>query len=340
MLLSSKNFFGDVEVKNIAKDIKDNNFKKVYLIYGEEKYLVSETKKNLLKALVNPGDNLNYSVFSGNGINEDEIVGICETMPFLAEHRVVLIQDSGWFKKALDRIPNYVDNIPDSTILIFVESLVDKRNKLYKRVKENGYVCECAIQNRSTLSTWVLQKLKKDDKKITKQNMDYLLDNLGSDMNSISCELEKLINYLGDRNVVEKENIDAVCHSEITGKIFEMVDAIGYKNQEKAMQMYYDLIATREAPMKILYMLTRQFNILYQIKELDNQRMSLSEIANRTKLQSFIVKKSLGQCENFSLGTLKRAVSNCTSLEEAIKTGNINDKMAVELIIIKYSQRS
>ena len=66
MLLSSKNFFGDVEVKNIAKDIKDNNFKKVYLIYGEEKYLVSETKKNLLKALVNPGDNLNYSVFSGN----------------------------------------------------------------------------------------------------------------------------------------------------------------------------------------------------------------------------------------------------------------------------------
>ena len=323
MLLSSKNFFGDVEVKNIAKDIKDNNFKKVYLIYGEEKYLVSETKKNLLKALVNPGDNLNYSVFSGNGINEDEIVGICETMPFLAEHRVVLIQDSGWFKKALDRIPNYVDCIPDSTILIFVESLVDKRNKLYKRVKENGYVCECTIQNRSTLSTWVLQKLKKDDKKITKQNMDYLLDNLGSDMNSISCELEKLINYLGDRNVVEKEDIDAVCHSEITGKIFEMVDAIGYKNQEKAMQM-----------------LTRQFNILYQIKELDNQRMSLSEIANRTKLQSFIVKKSLGQCENFSLGTLKRAVSNCTSLEEAIKTGNINDKMAVELIIIKYSQRS
>lgn len=167
--------------------------------------------------------------------------------------------------------------------------------------------------------------------------MDYLLDKLGDDMDNITSELDKLLSYTLNKDVITREDIDKVCISEISGKIFEMVDAIGNKKQKKALDLYYDLIAVREAPMKILYMLARQFNIMLQVKEMLNNREAAAVIAKNMGMQNFVVNKAIGQCRNFTLPVIKDAVNYCLELEEAVKLGNMNDKMAVELIIVKYS---
>ena len=157
-------------------------------------------------------------------------------------------------------------------------------------------------------------------------------------MDNISGELEKLIAYTYGREVVDRSDIDAVCVSEITGKIFEMVDAIGGRKQQRALELYYDLIASREAPMKILFMLARQFNIMLQIKEMSEYHMPASEMAAKLGMQSFIVNKTVSQCRNFKYKTIRSALKYCIRMEEAVKQGNMNDKMAVELIIIRYSR--
>lgn len=325
-------------MKNIAKDIKNDEIKRVYLIYGEEKYLVSATKRNLLEAIVAPGDNMNFTRYSDNECVSSKIIEMAETLPFLARYRVLLIEDSGWFKSANEEMAEYISRIPEDTVLLFVESEVDKRNKLYKQVAAKGYVCQCERQSRSELSNWILRRLTREEKKITKDNMNYLLDKLGDDMENISKEIDKLVTYTLGREIIEKKDIDAVCISEITGKIFEMIDCIGNKNQKKALDLYYDLIAVREAPMKILFMLSRQFNIMYQTKEMLEKGLPNAEIAKRMGMQAFIIGKTAKQCKNFSLRTLKNAMEYCLKLEEMVKMGNMNDKMAVELIIVKYSE--
>lgn len=324
-------------MKNIIKDIEKDEIKRVYLIYGEEKYLVRNIKERLVKAVSNDGDSMNYSKFSGKDCNAKRVIDLAETLPFFAKYRVILLEDTDWCKSGNDDMAAYIENIPESAVLIFVEAEVDKRNKLYKQIKNNGYVCECSRMNNADLTKWILVRLKKENKNITRENMNYLLEKLGDDMDNINSELDKLLSYTLNKDVIEREDIDKVCVSEITGKIFEMIDAIGNKNQKKALDLYYDLIAVREAPMKILYMLSRQFNIMLQVKEMSANNTSNTEMAKNMGMQNFIINKTLNQCRNFKLSTIRNAINYCLKLEEAVKLGNMNDKMAVELIIVKYT---
>ena len=324
-------------LKNISNDIKNQNYKRVYLVYGEEKYLVRKVKQEMIRHLAAEGDTMNFTRFSGKDISSKELMNICDTMPFFADRRLVLVEDSGFFKNADDEIASYLKEIPETTVLLFIESEVDKRNKVYKQAKSIGYVCECARMNQSDLSKRVLMLLTKEHKKITRENMTYLLEKLGNDMDNIASEVEKLISYTLGRDVIEREDIDQVCVSEITGKIFEMIDAIGSRNQKKALNLYYDLIAVREAPLRILYLLARQFNLMLQIKEMEQKGYAAPEIAKNMGVQPFIVNKTRGQCKNFKLSAIRSALNDCLKMEEAVKTGNMNDKMAVELLIVRYS---
>ena len=324
-------------MRNLKKDIEKHTIKPVYLIYGEERYLARSAKNLLVKGLVREGDNMNFLKLSGKECNAQKIIDFANTMPFLAEYRVILIEDSNWFKGAPEELVEYLKKIPDTSCLIFVEQEVDKRNRLFKQVKASGYICECKRATDKELMDWMLRYLTKAGKKITKQDMEYLLEKLGDNMERITTELDKLIAYTMESEVITKEDIDEICVGEITGKIFEMIDAIGNRNQQKALQLYYDLIATREAPMKILFLMIRQFNIMLQLKELERAHVSSAEMASKVGIQSFVVNKTLAQCKNFKYATLRGALKYCVTMEEAVKQGNVNEKVAVELIIIKVT---
>ena len=155
-------------MKNIIKDIEKDEIKRVYLIYGEEKYLVRNIKERLVKAVSNDGDSMNYSKFSGKDCNAKRVIDLAETLPFFAKYRVILLEDTDWCKSGNDDMAAYIENIPESAVLIFVEAEVDKRNKLYKQIKNNGYVCECSRMNNADLTKWILVRLKKENKNITR----------------------------------------------------------------------------------------------------------------------------------------------------------------------------
>lgn len=324
-------------MRNIKKDIEKKTIKPVYLICGEERYLVRSAKKLLLNALVEDGNSMNFLRLRGKECNVQKIMDFADTLPFFAEYRVILIEDSQWFKGAPDELVEYVKKIPDTSCLIFVEQEVDKRNRLFKQVNTNGYVCECKRASDKELMDWMVRYLAKEGRKITQADMEHLLEKLGDNMERIMSEMEKLVAYTLGSDVITREDIDEICVGEITGKIFDMIDAIGNQNKQKALKLYYDLIATREAPMKILNLMIRQFNIMLQLKELERARVSFADMVSKVGLQAFVVKKTLAQCRNFEYTTLRGALRYCTTMEESVKQGNINEKVAVELIIIKYA---
>ena len=117
-----------------------------------------------------------------------------------------------------------------------------------------------------------------------------------------------------------------------------MVDALGFKNRTKALDIYYDLIANKESPLLILYMLSRQFNIMLQVMELKMNGEDSKKIGEKTGLAPFIVTKTLKQVNNFNYNRIKEALREGVELEEKVKNGNMTDKMAVEMMLIKYSE--
>lgn len=324
-------------MKSIQEDIKTGNYKRAYLLYGEEAYLKQQYKQNLVRALNPDGDTMNFSHQEGKAIDVRSVIDFCETMPFFSDHRVVLIEDSGFFKNKCEELADYMKDLPEYVCMIFAETEVDKRSRMYKAVKNCGRVTEFVKQDEKTLMRWGAGILGKEGKKITQKDMQLLLEKTGTDMGNLRMELEKLISYTMDREIVCAADIEAVCTVQISNKIFDMVKAVTEKKQEKALELYYDLLTLREPPMRILFLLARQFRQLLLVKKMTAEGASQNEIASRLGIPVFAVRNSSACAREYTEKRLEEAVKDFVEAEEAVKTGRLGDVLSVELLIIKYS---
>ena len=146
-------------MKTIDEDIKTGQFKQMYLLYGTESYLKKQYKDKLKNALAMPDDNMNFTAFEGKNSNPKEIIDLAETLPFFAERRVILIEDSGFFKNSCEDLAEYLLEVAPATYFIFVEEEVDKRSKMYKAVKKQGSIVEFVAQSEELLTRWILGRL-------------------------------------------------------------------------------------------------------------------------------------------------------------------------------------
>lgn len=324
-------------MKSILEDIKNQEFKQVYLFYGEENYLKKQYRDKLTNALNPDQDTMNFSHFEGKGIDVKEVISLGETMPFFAERRIILLENTGFFKGQCPELAEYMSSLPEYLCMIFVEEEIDKRSKMYKAVKQAGRIVEFAVQDERILMRWVLGIMKREGRQITQRDMELFLSRTGTDMSNIEKELEKLICYTMGREVITTQDIEAVCTTRITNRIFAMVQAVADQNQKRALELYYDLLSLKEPPMRILFLLARQFNLLLQVKELQNLGFSGKDIAAKTGLQTFVLKNYTRCTGRYSVQQLRQAVEDFTQAEEDVKTGKLQDVLSVELLIVKYS---
>ncbi len=327
-------------MKTIDNDIKFGQLKKVYVLYGEERYLVRQYRDKLKKALVAEDDTMNFSSFEGEDINVREIIDLAETLPFFAERRVIFIEDSKLLKRGGDELGQYLENLPETTYFVFVEEEVDKRSKLFKEATKQGNAIEFVTQTDETLMKWIGGRISREGKNITQAAYRAFIAKTGTDMQNIEKELEKLICYCMDKEVIEPEDVEAVTTEQISNKVFDMVDAIAGHKQKLAMDLYYDLLALREAPMRILFLITRQFQILLTVKVMTNQGFGNKDIASKAACPEWAVRKYQGQARAFSVEQMKQAIADGVEYETAVKTGHMNDRMAVELFIVTYSKET
>ncbi len=321
-------------MQRINEDIKTGNFGQVYLLYGKEAYLRKQYKDKLSAALLGDGDAMNLHYFEGKDISVGEIIDLAETMPFFADRRTIVIENSGLFKSGGEQLAEYMGQIAPSACFVFVEQEVDKRSKMFKAVQNQGHLAQFEEQDETTLKRWIGSILKKEDKKISENAANYLLSKTGTDMENIRMELEKLVCYCLEREVVTIEDIDAICTNRVTSHIFEMINAIAEGKQTKALDLYYELLALKEPPMRILFLIARQCNVLLQVKELKAKGFDNKRIGDKLGIPSFVAGKNVSQAARFKVDDLKKAVNQCVEAEEAVKTGRMNDVMSVEVLIM------
>lgn len=334
-------------MKNLKKDIEQKQFHRVYLLYGPESYLRIRYRDLLTKAILpNEGD-MNLNIMKADSITEQDIIDQAETLPFFADMRVIRLDDTGLFKLKLSRgdafrkpaelLPDYLAKIPETTVIIFNEENVDKRSRMYKAVQKYGLAVEFKEADEKTLTAFVLKMLAREGLRIRPSTMEYFLNRTGNDMNHIRRETDKLIHYIrgcGDAEEVTREDIEAIVSDRIENRIFEMITDIAASKTKEALSLYADLLAGKEPPMRILSLITREFNNLLLIKEMSSQGESRDAIAKAAGMPPFAVRKSMDLLRSYTNEQLERAVKLCIQSDEDIKNGKITDRMAVELIIL------
>ena len=324
-------------MKNLNEDLKSGQFKQVYLLYGGEAYLKKQYKARFIKAMLPEGDTMNYACYEGKNTDIREVIDLAETLPFFAERRLIVFEDTGFFKSSGGDLADYIGEMPDTTYFIFIENEVDKRSKLYKAVKAKGYIAELGVQDESTLRRWIQGLVAKEGSQMAPADITYFLNKVGTDMENITKELEKLFCYAIDRDKLTREDIDAVCTTQITNHIFEMVNAVAAKQQRRALDLYYDLLALKEPPMRILFLLIREYRMLFQVKALMQQGCTKKEIAARAGIHPFAAGRYMEQAKKFRLEELRDVMEEGADTEERVKTGFLADSLAVELFLVKHS---
>lgn len=324
----------------VKEDINNRQFKRVYLFTGEESYLRNQYSKTLRDALISADETLNLAEYSGNGIDAKEVIETAETAPFLSDYRVVTITESDFFKTSQDDLAEYMKAIPEYTVIIFTQEEVDKKRKLYKAIKDNGHIVECSKQTEETLSKWILSKIKNEKKEITGSALRLFLNRVGDDMENVLSELEKLLCYTLNKDSITEADVKAICSEQTTDKVFEMIDLMSTGEQKRALSLYYDLLTLKTPPFKIMALIARQYNILFQVKCLRNSGTDKKQIASAVKVSPYFVDKYISISNRYSVDALKEAMELCADYDAAFKSGKLNDTMAVEMLIVKFSAKA
>lgn len=321
----------------LERSFKAGNNYACYLLYGEEVYLKHQNEKKLINHLIDPLDRMNYTVYQGSDADANKIIDIAETLPFFADKRVVLVKNSGFFKSGSEEMVQYLSQQSSSTVLIFVETEVDKRNKLYKMIEQTGLAIEYVRQKDKILFSWINARLKSVNKTMLDSVKGMLLALTGENMEIIDKELEKLIAYAWDRREIVATDLIAVCSNQIEDQIFAMVRAISEKKQKIALQLYYDLRALKVAPVKILAMINRQYRQIFHLMDSKNRGEKETEIAKKWGMNDFVVRNILSQSRAYGIKEIQEALLAGVQADEDIKSGRLTDQLALEMLIVKLS---
>ena len=327
-------------MKELKNDFKTNNFKAVYLLYGEESYMLRHYSKLFTDRLLEDSM-MNRDFFEGKELSVASVMDAANTLPFLSERRLVYVKDSQLLaagrKDDTEALTKYLPDIPESTIMIFIEQTIDKRNRLYKQIASLGRAVECKIPGEAELIKWLINIFKKKGKEITAQTARILLETVPKGMDAVYAEADKLGDYVGERSLITAEDIQAVCTKSLEARIFDLVADLCSGRTEKALIQYHNMLAAKEQPLMMLAMIARQFRMILQCKASAEKRLSQAEIASSLGLRDFIVRECIKQGQQFSSERLISALADCQDTDIRIKTGLMEAELGVELLIVRYS---
>lgn len=330
-------------MKELKKQWKSGEFKSCYLFFGSESYLIRNYEKALTESILPPGSEaMNHDIFEEKRASAQGIMAAGETLPFLNDWRFITVRNSGFFQKGNakeegEKLLDYIASLPENLCILFVEEKVEKNTRLYKAVQKYGEVVEFKLPTEKELCMWVKKSLAKEGIDITDGVIQFFLQMIASDMESIAQELQKLVAYKGGSGTVEIADIQQVCTPSLEARVFELVRAVMEKKAAKAIEIYHNLILLKESPYMVLSLITRQFRLILESTLLSAEGLDNNAIAQRLELREFAVREYIRQGRRFAISGWKKALEDCLQADLDIKTGRINERIAVELLIMKYS---
>ena len=306
----------------------------VYLVYSLSKEIIGKYIENIIKK-----ENIeDYSVikYSLDEDNIDDIIEACKTTGLFSLKKLVIIEATNAFSskgKEITELNNYLENYNKDIIMIFTCNLekVDTRKKLYKKISSIGKV-ECLTKDNNYLVNLVKEKTK--DFKFSNEDINYLINKIGTNIYCIENEVEKLINYKYKEKEITRKDIDRLCESTIEEEVFALTDAIMKGDNNKAISLYNLFIIKNYDATQIIALIASQFRFLLQVKILYNKNKTQDDIAKELGCHPYRVKLAISNCYYYSRETLENYLLKLCDLDKKIKLGLIDKNIFLQLFIV------
>jgi len=331
--------------KILNQDI--NELSNIYLLFGDEYYLIEEFTKKFVENFVNDElKDFNLSFINDEGEFISSLINSVNQLPFMTERRVVIFDSNRIFtnkfkKDEKERLEELLTDFPETTILLLKTSnQPDKRTKLYKRFKKLGEVLEFKSLKYKSLDEWIENRASQLGKEIERPAIKLLESTFNNELQRLSTELEKIATFIGDDKVITLSKTKKIISKDRLLKeniIFDFVDSIGKRNYGQALKLLNQIIADGQSEIGLLMMIARQIRLILQTKVLYQKGKTAKSIANRLNQHPYPIKKCIKQSRNFSILELERILEMI--LESNIKLVTGQDKeLELELLILNIKQ--
>lgn len=336
---------------NLHRKIKQKQLKPLYLLYGQEEFLIEETINMIIDSVMSDEEReFNLSVFDMNEVPVEVAIEDAETLPFFGDtKRIVLIKDPLFLtgqkdKQKIDhdlkRLEQYIENPSQDAIVIFISPYekLDERKKIVKHLKKNGEVFQAATMDEKMLYSWTKNRIEQRKKSISDDTIYLLMQLVGPKLTLLASEIEKIVLYLGDQNEIDSTTIRKLVPRTLEQNIFALIDMIVKRKTAEALTFFFDLLEQKEEPIKILSLLAQQFRLIYQVKLLYKKGYGQNQTASYLKIHPFRVKLAGEQAVQFSEDELKAIINQLADLDFKMKTGKMDKKLLLELFILQLNK--
>ena len=344
-----------MEISSLENSLKQGKLENIYLLYGEERFLLDNCVKKIKKIFGEMINGINYIQIDSNNIQE--IISDIETPAFGYPTKLIIAKDTGLFqkstrknkkveetpkkdenkfeKKLADYIKENISTIQDGVILLFVEQDADK-NALYKAIDELGIVCNFEKQKPAELAKRIKAICNAYKVNIDGQTISYFIESCGTSLADLINEIRKQIEYVGENGTITKETIDLLGIKQFESIIFDLTYNLGKKNIEESLKVLKNLIYAKEPIQKIFITLYNHFKKLYITKIAVNEKLNLAESLNLKANQTFLAGKYRMQSGYFKEAELKKLLKEFIDLDYKVKNGMMDINVGLESILCRY----
>ncbi|TMU85604.1 DNA polymerase III subunit delta [Bacillus sp. BHET2] len=339
-------------VIDIWKKIEKSQFASIYLVYGNESFIINETKQRIVTSAITEEEmDFNFSSYDLEETPVEVAIEDAETFPFMGERRVVIIQNPVFLtaektkekvEHNIKRFEQYIQSPAPYTIMVITANYekLDERKKITKSLKKLAEVVEAKKLNENELKSWVRERAASNSVQIDEDAIELLLTLAGTNLMMLTQELDKLSLYASDTNRIDVEVVEKLTARSLEQNIFTLVDKVVHRRIDEALRIYYDLLKQNEEPLKVLSILAGQFRLIYGVKELTRRGYGQQKVASTLKVHPFRVKLAAGQAKHFNDKQLAYIIELLSQGDYEIKTGKIKKELMIEMFLFKLHDQS
>jgi len=322
----------------------------ILFFYGEDNFRLKQKIKKLKEKFISSslGD-INLSILDGKSITFDEFVRQVLAMPFLANSRLVIVENLMRASKKTnkgeissknadiqEKIIALLPKVPENTVLVFLEEgIPDRRTALFKKLAQPKKFEEFKLLEGLALEEWIRSEIEARGGEINLLAIQKLAEYVGNDLWRMTNEIDKLISY---SKIVTVKEIELFIKAQVESNIFNLTDSIASRNSKQALKELHKLLDNGEAELYLLSMIVSQFRNLLIAKDLSDRsggKLSQWDLAKTAGMHPFVAQKTIWQIKNYKLEELKQIYDKLLECDLKVKTGQLEPKTALDLLIIK-----
>jgi DNA polymerase-3 subunit delta len=322
----------------------------VYFLYGPEDYLIEQEVQRLLaRTLSEKERGMNLHVFDGEEHSSQEVVQAAQTLPMFSRNRFVLVKGADNIdEEKMGTFLKYFENPSPSTCLVLYAQTLGPWKGKRAHIEKVGKVVEYSRLKGKALISWMKNKMAEKGKTLSEEGAEYLVEVVGDHLHQLENALEQVYLSVGEKKTVELPDVEGTVSEVKVSTVFDLTDAIGHQDIEKAMGILEQVLESKAIPFKkeeeaskmgdpiplLLSMMARQYRLIWRVKKMASSQKRMEDTAKALRMSPWIIRNLIDQGKGFSESSLREGILKCHRTDLAIKRGRGPKNLLMEKLVI------